>query len=434
MCLITANHIATHPRLVKEAAALEAAGYFVHIVFTQYDKVCTALDQEIIAKHPSWTYDVLCWTGDSFKGRVRRIVSGGLQKMAAWICNWISSDLIYAKALNRHLHWQIKKAIAARADLYLAHGLAALPVACNAAVTTGGAAGFDAEDYHRAENCNNLRDRNVVIRIAVEDCYIPQVQYFTAASPLIAKAYKTLYPNCSPKILLNVFSKKDVQPLQFTITQPIKLFWFSQTIGTNRGLETVIKAMGICKSTPLELHLLGKSTTSVRKYFFQLASSVGLSEKVVRFYDIVSEPTLFAMAARFDIGLALETGMPYNRDICLTNKIFTYIQAGLAVIASNTSAQRLIIEQYPSAGLLYQQGSETSLAAILDDLARNLFLLNNIKAYNWALGQEKLNWEVEQQVILREVAAALDVTRETTVVPPTELETEDYIVASNSNF
>ena len=42
----------------------------------------------------------------------------------------------------------------------------------------------------------------------------------------------------------------------------------------------------------------------------------------------------------FDIGLSLETGAIPNTRVLLSNKVFTYLLAGLATIYSDTPAQR----------------------------------------------------------------------------------------------
>jgi hypothetical protein len=47
-------------------------------------------------------------------------------------------------------------------------------------------------------------------------------------------------------------------------------------------------------------------------------------------------------AAPYDIGLSLETDISDNRSLCLTNKIFTYLLAGVPVLLSDTPAQRAL--------------------------------------------------------------------------------------------
>ena len=56
--------------------------------------------------------------------------------------------------------------------------------------------------------------------------------------------------------------------------------------------------------------------------------------------------------SNYDSGLALEDGrIDVNRNICLTNKIWSYLQSGLYILASDTDAQKEFIEQYNSHGV-----------------------------------------------------------------------------------
>src|SRR5260370_1251501 len=79
----------------------------------------------------------------------------------------------------------------------------------------------------------------------VERESLPQCCYVTAASPGIAGAYASKYGIPTPTSILNVFPLAE-RPLRFRETRPdgpLRLYWFSQTIGPGRGLENVIRAM-----------------------------------------------------------------------------------------------------------------------------------------------------------------------------------------------
>ena len=67
--------------------------------------------------------------------------------------------------------------------------------------------------------------------------------------------------------------------------------------------------------------------------------STGASEDMIR------------LSAEYDVGLALGTTRQPNRDLCLTNKIFSYLLAGNAVAATSTTAQKAIVETLGSGRL-----------------------------------------------------------------------------------
>ena len=53
----------------------------------------------------------------------------------------------------------------------------------------------------------------------------------------------------------------------------------------------------------------------------------------------------------FDVGLALERPENANYSRTVTNKLFSYLLAGLAVAASDTPGQRQVMSQVPNAGI-----------------------------------------------------------------------------------
>jgi glycosyltransferase involved in cell wall biosynthesis len=90
-----------------------------------------------------------------------------------------------------------------------------------------------------------------------------------------------------------------------------------------------------------------------------------------------------------------------NNDFALSNKIFTYIQAGLVVIVTDTTAQLAFIKQHPAIGKLYKKGDYNTLAEILNYFYFNRDILTQIRQETLRLAQEKLNWETEQVKFLK---------------------------------
>ncbi|MDN5289007.1 MAG: glycosyltransferase family 4 protein [Mucilaginibacter sp.] len=391
ICLITTGHIASDPRLVKEAASLIKAGFDVHIVFTQYVAPLIAYDRDLLAVHPNLSFDVLDWTKRTIRSRTVRFISGLKQKLAK----------TQLTKINRNYYWQTKKAIAIKADLYIAHNLGALPVAIKASKVNGAKCGFDAEDFHRHEYSNDPLDEAVRLKTSIEDTYIPQLDYMTAASPMIADRYTALY-HIPVQPILNVFPKTTLQ-VSVNETGPLKLFWFSQTIGGHRGLESVLEAAALV-NIRMELHLLGNPDHHFKNTLEQLLPKN--AEFRLIYHGTIRPDDIFNLAGEFDIGLATELSVPLNRDICLTNKIFTYIQCGLVVVASATSAQRELLQNFPGAGHVYKD--PIALANILTDYHLNRKILQETKEKNYLVGQQTLKWENEEIRFLKVIDACIN--------------------------
>ncbi|HTK18842.1 MAG TPA: hypothetical protein VL442_04995, partial [Mucilaginibacter sp.] len=237
---------------------------------------------------------------------------------------------------------------------------------------------------------------DVVLKSCIEEIYLPQVDYLSTSSPLISEAYKKIFPAKQPVTILNTFKiDKRIQHPSINDSGAIRMFWFSQTIGINRGLEEVLIALKTLAGYSFELHLLGYLSSDMKDLLDEYRSSL----KIYIHKPLPPDEIPF-FASQFDIGLATENTHPYNRDICLTNKIFTYLCAGLAIVASNTQAQAELIKKYPATGKLYQSKDPGSLAEILLHYYANRGILNHSRQAAVDIANSELNWQNESKKFL----------------------------------
>ncbi|WP_419788620.1 hypothetical protein [Mucilaginibacter sp. SP1R1] len=377
--------------MVKEATTLSEANYQIHIIFTQYMSYLIPYDKEILLNHSQWTYDCLDWTKLSFKSRLRRFYTGLTLKLINLIIKVNQSKALACIVLNRNYYWQLKRAKLFRADLYFGHNLGALPIAVKAAQYTNAKCGFDAEDFHRNEISNDPNNVDVILKMLIEEKYIPLTDFINAASPLIAEKYANLF-NRQVNTILNVFPKTNKFDNIPNIHAPLQIFWFSQTIGPNRGIEIAIKA--ICNSdVTITFHLLGNIADEYKIHLLANIKKKKSENLEIIFHNSLSPNKIFELASKFDIGLAAESYTPLNRNICLTNKLFTYLQSGLAIIATDTLSQHEFMSQYHNIGELYKNSVE--LTNILKRYNQNRELLDKTKKQNFNLGQNTINWQKE---------------------------------------
>lgn len=395
--LITSGQPSLNPRLVKEADTLSAQGYKVKVLYQYWNDWGTTLDSKLL-KDKKWSYERIGGspTADKYLYSYTRIK----HKIARILLKYIGfTGSLPELAIGRGSSLLISAAKRERADLYIAHNLAALPAAVNAALKNKVLCGFDAEDFHRNEVSNNTDAIQVKLSSFIEDKYIHKVNYLTTASPLISLEYKKLYSNLFPKTILNVFPKQEV-PLNLNTTDKLKLFWFSQSIGFKRGIEDVIEAMGLLNEPKIELHLLGSFNGTIKQAFQEHAIKHGVLKENLFFYPPICPSEIFDFATQFDIGLATEISYPKNRDICLTNKIFTYIHSGLAIVASDTSAQKELMQQFDEIGMVYKEKDIISLQNIFKMYLQDKELLMKHKVAAKACANNELNWDFEQNKFL----------------------------------
>jgi glycosyltransferase involved in cell wall biosynthesis len=312
-------------------------------------------------------------------------------------------------AVNQPAFFLSQQAKKEKAALYIAHNLAALPVVVEAAAKWGAACGFDAEDYHIGQ-LEEMAGKEYQLRKRIEDAYMPRCNYISAASPLIAATYAERLSLRDILVVNNVFPIGYLQPrpLPYEPGQPLKLCWFSQTVGSDRGLETLIAAMGRLPNREIVCTILGSCSESEKQRLLSLAATSQVREDQIHFMAPVPPDEIFAIAARHHIGLALETNRTLNRRIALTNKIFTYPLAGLATIATDTPGQRDFMEKYPGQGALYPDGDASALAFLLDTFAGDPGKLNSCREQAWNYARTVLNWEHEQVGLLERIALQLE--------------------------
>ena len=397
--LISSGQPSLNPRLVKEADSLCDAGYDVTVLYAYWNAWGTLFDKQLI---PAKKWQAIRVAGDPDDNRFTYFLSKLIFRIAQKINNAYADKMLDA-AIARPAFFLKRKAKQYKADIYIAHNLGALPAAVTAAKAHGKPCGFDAEDFHRNEVSNDVSNPEVILKTHIEDKYLTQLNYFTASSPQIADTYHNLYPDLKPVVLLNVFPKQAIEQKPRAIG-PLKLFWFSQTIGPNRGIESILSALSLLNRSDFELHLLGNQSQGDEDFISKITGS-GIT---VKLHNPIPSDDIISFASQFDIGLALENQSPYNRDICLTNKIFTYMQAGLAVVASDTLAQRSFIADNPTIGKVYPNGDEQALADILLSFQQDRTNLEACKSEALRLAQTQYNWETESLKFLAVVKQTLN--------------------------
>jgi glycosyltransferase involved in cell wall biosynthesis len=298
-----------------------------------------------------------------------------------------------------------RAAAAEPADLYIGHYLDALPAVAWAARRYGSKFGFDAEDDHIGELDDVPENRSeIAIRQEIEKTFLPHCHHLTTSSPSIARAYRARY-GVTMTSILNVF------PLSHAPAEPcprskrvLSLYWFSQTIGPDRGLEPVIRAIGKIKGR-VKLSIRGSDFLGYSAHLKMLAKEAGIAD-AISFLPSAPPDQMARLAAQHDVGLASELSTPPNRAISLTNKVFTYLLGGIPVLLSNTPAQRDLAKELGDAAQMVDLAAPDMIAAHLDLWASNPQTLWAAKMTAWQLGQTRFNWDTEKRKFLHAVTRA----------------------------
>ena len=258
VCILSPGHLSTNPRLIKEADALAGANYDVKVIAGDFAHWAREADRGFANR--SWPVVRKLPFGPDAPISVRALQT--LRRRSARVM--VSAGLGYPAVVRAAWHPicpdLVGAAMRVPADLYIAHYPAALPAAAIAAHHHRTLYAFDAEDFHLGDlpdSRQHSTERRMVC--AIEKRYIRGCAYLTAASPGIADAYAATYEIKRPTVVLNVFPRSQAPPRPTsagTVNPGPSVYWFSQTIGPDRGLECAVRAIGRAASQP-HLYLRG---------------------------------------------------------------------------------------------------------------------------------------------------------------------------------
>lgn len=401
----------TNPRLVKEADALTEAGYDVEVLCSQHVAWARVTDRELLATR-RWRCNYI---GDENPvsrqwHRLRHKVSKTLEPS-------FGLRRVVEAASGRNVPELSKAACDQDADIYIARHPGALAAAGLAARKRHAKLGYDAEDFESghgliqpeqipvARQISAQQDR---IAATLEREWLPHCDYITAGSPAIADAYAEQYSIARPTPILNVFPLRDrPQSLRSGRSGPLRLYWFSQTIGPDRGLQDALRAMAFIPECMIELHLRGEWARGFEHELRQLASSLRIAQERIIRHSPSPPDEMIRLAADFDVGLALEQPVSRNRLLCLTNKLFTYMLAGNAIAATVTPGQQPVLRTIGSAAISYVHGDIATLAAGLKRWHGDRTALERARQSSWQWGSDRYNWDLEKAYFLGVVQQAL---------------------------
>lgn len=411
--IASGNHLCSNPRVVKEADALAAAGFDVHVLGGAYIGELKRRDMDLAAGR-RWKYRAAY---DLAENAVARLLLKAQRRCG----------LFWWSKLGMANAWQIfygtgniRRAVAKLdADLTIVHWEAALP-GVMAQLRRGRPVGVDMEDWFSEDLLPSARSsRPIDLLASFEKQLLTEGVHSTCTSAAMADALVARYGCRRPVVIRNVFPANEREAMDGEwkdraglpnlcprnlpeaprpADAPVSIHWYSQTIGPGRGLEELFEASRNL-SGEFEIHLRGDCV----KYSAWLESIIdNRLRQRVHLHPLVHNNELLSRIAEHDIGFAGEKSAPPSRDLTITNKFFQYLQGGLAVVASATSGQKEGAREAEGAVSLYPPGDVDSLRESLQQLIDNRPKLDAMRAAAWEAGA-RLCWENEAPKLVEAV-------------------------------
>lgn len=408
--ILTSGHPSRNPRVYKEAEALSGAGFDVE-VFGLSAKMSDAIGAERYTNNRAWKFTGLPReqkTLQKIAARFRSYLGKGIHRITGLENSWQLG--LIAKIL-----WQ--EARKQKADLYIGH-LEAGMWAAEILRKEGRAVGVDMEDWFSEDLLPEARkNRPIQLLKTLERNLLCHGAYSSCPSEAMADALVKEYGCRRPTVIRNVFPLKDRKGLdgkwkdrpgmakwmerndptaERPQEAPISIHWFSQTIGPGRGLETLFQALQGMEGN-WELHLRG----NLKGYedWLEEVCPKGVRQRLT-VHGLVENEELLSRIAEHDIGYAGELKEPPSRDLTITNKVFQYLQSGLAVVASDTAGQKEVACEAKGAVQLFPAGSRDKLNKEISRMTRDAERRETSRRRAWNLGGG-LCWETESQRLIK---------------------------------
>jgi glycosyltransferase involved in cell wall biosynthesis len=378
VCMHVRGSARSDARVMREATALVEAGFRVCIV--DVEQQSERPNEEYIAgvkiKH-------LYLTGSFSSPRFKF---------------WSLVRIIYSRLYSAYHLLRVS------ADVYHAHDESALPACYLAARLRGKLLIFDS---HELPLCNLvgtpwLRLRPLLVgllRILVRRC-----SGVIAVSPPIVEKLRQLY-TAHNLVLVRNLHRFEVVPSSDRLRQYLRLgpqvqiALYQGNLQPSSGLELLVQAAAFLEPN-IVVVMMGKGVGTTLSELAALIEHEGVSD-CVKIIPPVPYEELLEWTASADIGL---TTLPptYSDSIrmCLPNKLFEYLMAGLPVLSSELDAVVDLLRRY-DVGRVVSSLTPAGVGAAINAMLADRAALSRLSRNARDAVQHDLCWEKESQELIR---------------------------------
>lgn len=300
-----------------------------------------------------------------------------------------------AKVVN-HLIWclnVLRYCLKHRPTHVNCHSLPVLPIGVLVKWLTGARLIYDAHELE-TETIGSRGLRRIIGRVVERAC-MGAVDLLVVVSPGVEAWYREHYRVPGTVTVLNApryqapVRGSDALRQTLGIGTDERIVLYQGALTPKRGVEELAAAAPLLQANGYAVVFMGNGPLAA-----------GLKEKVGRdanFHVLaaVDPGILLSYTASADIGLHLIQDTCLNHHLCLPNKLFEYIMAGLPVVASNVPEMRKVVEGARVGVCVDASDPPTILAAVVRaDAMRGRDLEGRLdevaRAYCWEVQEERL--------------------------------------------
>ena len=324
----------------------------------------------------------------------------------AWGIIWCKLCVKHKKLLWRYPpeiffdNLYLEKAIAEKADIYVAHDLTMLATAYRAAEITRAKLIYDSHEFYSEQSLVWLER---LMWRKLEKKYISKPNAIITVNPSIGDVFKARYGLPHINIIYNAerlsalpLEKMQLLHRKFNLSPEQHILLYQGGLHSDRNLICLVKAMTYVTNKMICLVLLGDG--KLHNKLKHLIEAYHL-EKNVFLHSAVNQDVLLSYTMSADVGVIPYRANCLNNRFCTPNKLFEFIIAGLPIIASDLPELTKIIVGN-DIGRVADTRNPKAFAKIIEATFSDMTKLEQYKN-QLLIARQKINWQEESNKLIR---------------------------------
>jgi glycosyltransferase involved in cell wall biosynthesis len=377
VCMHVLGKVRTDVRVMREATALVEAGFSVSIIDVEGER--SVPDEENI-------HDVC----------VKHIMS------SSWFVSTRFKPWFLIKFLAMIL-WSIVRLVRVPADIYHAQDQRALPACFIAALLRRKSLVFDAHELPLSDSTLKRWQRLHALSTRFLVSVLPRCAGIITVSSPIAQEICTHYRVPAVSLVRNVpayqaVPRSDILRHHLGVSQNVRIALYQGGMQPNRGLDRLVRAAPFLGPDIL-IVMLGETAGETQLQLKALIASEGVTDRV-KLLPPVPYEELLEWTASADIGLIIYSpDDSLNVRMCLPNKLFEYLMAGLPVLASELDAVVDVIKTYDVGQVTYSL-SPADVGVAITAMLADPIALADMRRHALEAARQEFCWEKEKLQLL----------------------------------
>jgi glycosyltransferase involved in cell wall biosynthesis len=290
------------------------------------------------------------------------------------------------------------------ADVYHAHDAKALPACYLASLLRHKPVIFDAHELPLAEETGTRNWRGLIALFSVLLAWmVPRCAAVITVSPSIAQEIRARYALLNVALIRNVPAYREVPKTNrlqeyLGLDPGVRIALYQGNLQANRELDRLIRAASFLEQD-IVVVLMGPDAEGIQAHLEMLIRSERVTGSV-KIVPPVPYIELLDWTASADIGLLIYApGYSPNVRMCLPNKLFEYLMAGLPILASQLDAVSDVISTY-DIGQIVPSLEPIDIAVAINEMVADHSEYNRMRNNALDAVKKDLCWEKESQRLI----------------------------------